>query len=232
MTGSTVLVVRVPRPIEDADACIEHIKRGLRDGILILGADVKYSVETFPPLGAVEVVAEPVPVVIDGSKPTPSGGGGGLVVGGRVVRSVPDLGTEKDPPQKELPDIPAAEGVSRPEPKPPAPPPERPPAEKPKPAEAVSLRLPAQPKAAPKPVRETEPVFVGQGSIEKLRIHERLTRYWQAAGPGAMQRLADQIGWPVANVYGAQRAERFDMDHWRQLDRGMDALGFELEGGK
>lgn len=61
MTGSTVLVVRVPRPIEDADACIEHIKRGLRDGILVLGADVKYSVETFPPLGAVEVVAEPVP---------------------------------------------------------------------------------------------------------------------------------------------------------------------------
>ena len=57
MTGSTVLVVRVPRPIEDADACIEHIKRGLRDGILVLGADVKYSVETFPPLGAVEVVA-------------------------------------------------------------------------------------------------------------------------------------------------------------------------------
>lgn len=38
MTGSTVLVVRVPRPIEDIDACVEHIKRGLCDGILILGA--------------------------------------------------------------------------------------------------------------------------------------------------------------------------------------------------
>ena len=93
MTGSTVLVVRVPRPIEDADACIEHIRRGLRDGILVLGADVKYSVETFPPLGAVEVVAEPVP----------------------------SLGTAK--PQTELPNILPAEGVSRPEPKPPAPPP-------------------------------------------------------------------------------------------------------------
>ena len=87
MTGSTVLVVRVPRPIEDADACIEHIKRGLRDGILVLGADVKYSVETFPPLGAVEVVAE----------------------------NVPESGKTAKPP---LPDIPAAEGVSRPEPKP------------------------------------------------------------------------------------------------------------------
>lgn len=87
MTGSTVLVVRVPRPIEDADACIEHIKRGLRDGILGLGADVKYSVETFPPLGAVEVVAE----------------------------NVPESGKAAKPP---LPDIPAAKGVSRPEPKP------------------------------------------------------------------------------------------------------------------
>lgn len=102
MTGSTVLVVRVPRPIEDIDACVEHIKRGLRDGILILGADVKYSVETFPPLGAVEVVAEDaVPVVIGGSRPTPAGGGGGLVVGGRVVRSVPDSGTAPEPEHAE-----------------------------------------------------------------------------------------------------------------------------------
>lgn len=102
MTWSTVLVVRVPRPIEDADACIEHIKRGLRDGILVLGADVKYSVETFPPLGAVEVVeGNAVPVVIGGSRPTPAGGGGGPVVGGRVVRSVPDSGTAPEPEHAE-----------------------------------------------------------------------------------------------------------------------------------
>ena len=102
MTGSTVLVVRVPRPIEDADACIEHIKRGLRDGILVLGADVKYSVETFPPLGAVEVVAgNAVPVVIGGPRPTPAGGGGGPVVGGRVVRSVSDSGTAPEPEHAE-----------------------------------------------------------------------------------------------------------------------------------
>lgn len=102
MTGSTVLVVRVPRPIEDIDACVEHIKRGLRDGILILGADVKYSVETFPPLGAVEVVAgNAVPVVIGGPRPTPAGGGGGLVVGGRVVRSVPDSGTAPEPERED-----------------------------------------------------------------------------------------------------------------------------------
>lgn len=199
MTGSTVLVVRLPAPLEDIDAFAEYIKRGLRDGILIIRQDVKYSVETFPPLGAVEVVAE----------------------------AVPSLGTAK--PKTELPNILPAEGVSRPEPKPPEPPPERPPAEKPKPAEPFSLRMPTCLADTLRPASEAEPVFVGQGAIEKRRIHERLTRYWQTAGAGAMQRLADQIGWPVANVYGAQRAERFDMDHWRQLDRGMDALGFELE---
>lgn len=57
MTGSRVLVVRVPRPVENIDECTEYLKRGLCDGILILGADVKYSIEEFPPLGAVEVVA-------------------------------------------------------------------------------------------------------------------------------------------------------------------------------
>ena len=82
MTASNVLVVRVPRPIEDLDACVEHIKRGLRDGILILGADVSYRVERFPPLGAVEVVdadkLEPIaPVVVGGPSPTPPTGGSG-----------------------------------------------------------------------------------------------------------------------------------------------------------
>lgn len=57
MTGSRVLVARVPRPVENIDKCTERLKRGLRDGILILGADVQYSIEEFPPLGAVEVVA-------------------------------------------------------------------------------------------------------------------------------------------------------------------------------
>jgi len=199
MDASNVLVVRVPSPIEDLDACVEHIKRGLCDGILILGADVSYRVERFPPLGAVEVVDEPVP----------------------------DSGTGQADP--ELPPILPADGVSRPEPKPPGPPPPPPPAEKPKPAERIDLQYPVASKAAPKPAPDAGPTFVGQGAIEKRKIHERLTRYWTYAEPGAMQRLADQIGWPVANVYGAQRAEKFDMDHWRQLARGMDALGFEVD---
>ena len=35
--------------------------------------------------------------MIGGSRPTPAGGGGGLVVGGRVVHSVPDSGTAPEP---------------------------------------------------------------------------------------------------------------------------------------
>lgn len=200
MTGSTVLVVRVPRPIEDADACIEHIKRGLRDGILVLGADVKYSVETFPPLGAVEVVTE----------------------------EVSKSGTEA---KTNLPDIPAAAGVSRPEQRM-EDPPERPPSEKPKPSEPVKITLPTEPKMiARTPPAETDgAAFVGVGAIEKRRIHERLTRYWQTAEPGAMQRLADAIGWPVVSVYGAQRGEKFGLQHWRELSDGMDKLGFEVAG--
>ena len=205
MTANRVLVVRVPAGwarAEDLPELAEYVGNAIVDGVLVLGESVRLELMELPPLGAVEVVAEPVP----------------------------SLDTAK--PKTELPDILPAEGVSRPEPKPPVPPPERPPAEKPKPAESISLQLPAQPKVVPKPVRETEPVFLGQAAIEKRRIHERLTRYWKTAGTGAMQRLADQIGWPVANVYGAQRAERFGVYYWRQLDRGMDALGFEMEGEK
>ena len=222
MTGSTVLVVRVPRPIEDADACIEHIKRGLRDGILVLGADVKYSVETFPPLGAVEVVAgNAVPVVLGGPRPTPAGGGGGLVVGGRVVRSVPDSGTEKDPPKKELPDIPAAEGVSRPEPKP-VEPPERPPEEKadvPKPTE---IKLPlAVGQATP------QPRFAGKASSEKADIFARLNRYWSEKGPGSMIKLSEACGLDASKLYLMQRNDgKFDIEHWRAVNAGLDKLGY------
>ena len=46
-----VLVIRTPRAIEDIEACMAHIRQGLCEGVLILGADIKYSVEQFPPLG-------------------------------------------------------------------------------------------------------------------------------------------------------------------------------------
>ena len=191
MTGSTVLVVRVPRPIEDADACIEHIKRGLRDGILVLGADVKYSVETFPPLGAVEVVAEPVP----------------------------DSGTEKEPPQKELPDIPAAKGVSRPEPKP-VEPPERPPEEKPDVPKPTEIKLPLA-------VGQATPRFAGRASSEKADIHARLNRYWSEKGPGSMIKLSEACGLDASKLYLMQRNDgKFDIEHWRAVNAGLDKLGY------
>lgn len=46
-----VLVIRTPRVIENIEACMAHVRQGLREGVLILGADIKYSVEQFPPLG-------------------------------------------------------------------------------------------------------------------------------------------------------------------------------------
>ena len=188
MTGSTVLVVRVPRPIEDIDACVEHIKRGLHDGILILGADVKYSVETFPPLGAVEVVAEPVP----------------------------ESGKTAKPP---LPDIPAAEGVSRPEPKP-VEPPERPPEEKadvPKPTE---IKLPLA-------VGQATPRFTGKASSEKADIFARLNRYWSEKGPGSMIKLSEACGLDASKLYLMQRNDgKFDIEHWRAVNAGLDKLGY------
>ena len=121
MTGSKVLIVKLPElhaDVKQLEAFRAYVCDALGAGALVLPLGTTYAVEEFPALGAVEVAAgDAVPVVIGGPRPTPAGGGGGLVVGGRVVRSVPDSGTEKDPSKKELPDIPAAKGVSRPDPK-------------------------------------------------------------------------------------------------------------------
>ena len=186
MTGSTVLVVRVPRPIEDIDACVEHIKRGLHDGILILSADVKYSVETFPPLGAV------------------------------MVETLPESGKTAKPP---LPDIPAAKGVSRPEPKP-VEPPERPPEEKadmPKPTE---IKLPLA-------VGQAMPRFAGKASSEKADIFARLNRYWSEKGPGSMIKLSEACGLDASKLYLMQRNDgKFDIEHWRAVNAGLDKLGY------
>ena len=98
MTGSKVLIVKLPELHADVkmlEAFRAYVCDALGAGALVLPGGTTYAVEDFPALGAVEVVAgNAVPVVIGGSRPTPAGGGGGLVVGGRVVRSVPDSGTE------------------------------------------------------------------------------------------------------------------------------------------
>lgn len=107
MTGSKVLVVMLPERLADVkqlEAFRAYVCDALGAGTLVLPLGTTYAVEDFPALGAVEVVAGgTVPVVIGGSRPTPAGGGGGLVVGGRVVRSVPDSGTAPEPEREEAP---------------------------------------------------------------------------------------------------------------------------------
>lgn len=107
MTGSKVLVVKLPERLADVkqlEAFRAYVCDALGEGTLVLPLGTTYAVEDFPALGAVEVGAgNAVPVVIGGSRPTPAGGGGGLVVGGRVVRSVPDSGTAPEPEREETP---------------------------------------------------------------------------------------------------------------------------------
>ena len=107
MTGSTVLIVQLPElhaDVKALEAFRAYVCDALGAGALVLPLGTSYAVENFPALGAVEVVeGNAVPVVIGGSRPTPAGGGGGPVVGGHVVRSVPDSGTAPEPERAESP---------------------------------------------------------------------------------------------------------------------------------
>ena len=107
MTGSKVLIVKLPElhaDVKQLEAFRAYVCDALGAGALVLPIGTTYAVEDFPALGAVEVVeGNAGPVVIGGPRPTPAGGGGGLVVGGRVVRSVPDSGTAPEPEQAEAP---------------------------------------------------------------------------------------------------------------------------------
>lgn len=107
MTGNRVLIVKLPElhaDVKQLEAFRAYVCDALGAGTLVLPLGTTYAVEEFPALGAGKVVeGNVVPVVIGGSRPTPAGGGGGLVVGGRVVRSVPDSGTETEPERAESP---------------------------------------------------------------------------------------------------------------------------------
>lgn len=105
MTRNRVLIVKLPElhaDVKQLEAFRAYVCDALGAGALVLPLGTTYAVEDFPALGAVEVVAgNAVPVVIGGPRPTPAGGG--LVVGGRVVRSVPDSGTAPEPERAESP---------------------------------------------------------------------------------------------------------------------------------
>lgn len=194
MTGSKVLIVKLPAlhaDVKALEAFRAYVCDVLGAGTLVLPLGTTYAVEEFPALGAVEVKSEPVP----------------------------DSGTEKDPPKKELPNIPAAKGVSRPEPKP-VEPPERPPEEKadvPKPTE---IKLPLA-------VGQATPRFAGKASSEKADIFARLNRYWSEKGPGSMIKLSDACGLDASKLYLMQRNDgKFDIEHWRAVNAGLDKLGY------
>lgn len=194
MTWNRVLIVKLPElhaDVKQLEAFRAYVCDALGAGTLVLPLGTTYAVEEFSPLGAVQVVTEPVP----------------------------DSGTEKGPPKKELPDIPAAEGVSRPEPKP-VEPPERPPEEKPDVPKPTEIKLPLA-------VGQATPRFAGKASSEKADIHARLNRYWSEKGPGSMIKLSEACGLDASKLYLMQRNDgKFDIEHWRAVNAGLDKLGY------
>lgn len=129
---------------------------------------------------------------------------------------LPESGkTEKLP----LPTIPAAEGVSRPEPKP-VEPPERPPEEKPDVPKPTEIKLPLA-------VGQATPRFAGKASSEKADIFARLNRYWSEKGPGSMIKLSEACGLDASKLYLMQRNDgKFDIEHWRAVNAGLDKLRY------
>lgn len=133
-----------------------------------------------------------------------------------VVGNVPKSGKTAKAP---LPDIPAAEGVSRPEPKP-VEPPERPPEEKPDVPKPTEIKLPLA-------VGQATPRFAGKASSEKADIHARLNRYWSEKGPGSMIKLSEACGLDASKLYLMQRNDgKFDIEHWRAVNAGLDKLRY------
>lgn len=190
MTGGKVLIVKLPELHADVKA-LEAFRAYVCDA---LGAGALVL-----PLGTTYAVEE-FPAL------------GAVEV---VAKNVPESGKTEKP----LPDIPAAEGVSRPEPKP-VEPPERPP------AEAVSVPKPTEIKL-PVSVGQATPRFAGRSSSEKADIFARLNRYWSEKGPGAMIKLSEACGLDASKLYLMQRNDgKFDIEHWRAVNAGLDNLGY------
>ena len=190
MTGSKVLIVKLPELHADVKA-LEAFRAYVCDA-LDAGALVL-------PLGTTYAVEE-FPLL-------------GAV---EVAEPVPDSGKTAKPL---LPDIPAAKGVSRPEPKP-VEPPERPPEEKPDVPKPTEIKLPLA-------VGQATPRFAGKASSEKADIHARLNRYWSEKGPGSMIKLSEACGLDASKLYLMQRNDgKFDIEHWRAVNAGLDKLGY------
>ena len=197
-----VLVIRTPRVIEDIEACMAHIRQGLREGVLILGADIQYSVEQFPPLGYAAAAADARgEIVFDlrrGELREPEGEA-------EAAEEPPRGGGAEDAP---LP----AEATTAPSV----------PMDKPEiipPAAPVSIQN-------MKPVAATPPLKArGEGAAEKKEIFARLMAFKQENLTDWAQTLA-KVGSEcvttevLRNIVYSRASVRLDV--WREIGKALD----------
>lgn len=196
-----VLVIRTPRAIEDIEACMEHIRQGLREGVLILGADIKYSVEQFPPLGYAAVEDARGEIVFDLRR-------------GELREPEDEAEAAEEPPRGgDAEDAPLpAEATTAPSV----------PMDKPgivPPAAPVSIRN-------MKPVTVTPPLKVrGEGAAEKKEIFARLMAFKQENLTDWAQTLAKAGSESVTTevlrsiVYSRMAVK---LDVWREIGKALD----------
>mgnify|MGYP004617939423 CR=1 FL=1 len=206
-----VLVIRTPRVTEDIGACMEHIRQGLREGALILGADIKYSVEKFPPLGYAAVEDARGKVVFDlrRGEITEAGGGSGPV----TVEEPSRGGGAEDAP---LP----AKATTAPS----------------VPMDKPRIVLPAAPVSIQnmKPVTVTPPLKVrGKDAAEKKEIFARLMAFKQENLTDWAQTLAKVGSESVTtevlrNIVCSHMAVKLDV--WREIGKALD-LAQEVVSG-
>lgn len=198
-----VLVIRTPRAIEDIEACMAHIRQGLHEGVLILGADIQYSVEQFPPLGYAAVEDARGEIVFDlrrGEIREPEDR-----LEAEAAEDLPRGGGAEDaPPPAEAPGPPSVP-MDKPEIVPPAAP--------------VSIR-------GMKPVAVTPPLKVrGEGAAEKKEIFARLMAFKQENPTDWAQTLAKAGGECVTtevlrNIVYSRASVRLDV--WREIGKALD----------
>lgn len=196
-----VLVIRTPRVIEDIEACMAHIRQGLREGVLILGADIQYSVEQFPLLGYAAAADARGEIVFDlrrGELREPEGEA-------EAAEEPPSGGDAEDaPPPAEATTAPSVP-MDKPEIIPPAAP--------------VSIQN-------MKPVAVTPPLKArGEGAAEKKEIFARLMAFKQENLTDWAQTLAKAGGKCVTtevlrNIVYSRASVRLDV--WREIGKVLD----------
>lgn len=197
-----VLVIRTPRAIEDIEACMAHVRQGLREGVLILGADIQYSVEQFPPLGYAAVEDARGEIVFDLRR-------------GEIREPEDEAEAAEDPPREGAEDAPLPAEA----PGPPSVPMDKP--EIVPPAAPVSIR-------GMKPVAVTPPLKVrGEGAAEKKEIFARLMAFKQANLTDWAQTLAKAGSECVTtevlrNIVYSRASVRLDV--WREIGKALDKV--------